>query len=434
MATRTEPKWLGAFSGAPEKAALVPTDKLLVDDGDRQCASLSNLRPYLKPDNLLIYYGYPSSFNYNVNAWSNEKVAQDMCKYNMIVLGNGLADKYASGSHTGADDQSVLTDSTKSWTTDEHVGRAVRNLTDGSKGTITANTANTVTATLAGGTDDDWDTGDLYDIRHVDYDNMLVIIARIKELRPDSKIFGYVATIEILADFQAKTDEWCDLEIFGVFVDSAGYDYGTPATNGRDAFNTKIDYIHNKTYGNVVFVNAWNTDHILGTVNDPAYPNTTWNPSLNESNLNGRDWVLMESFPINTTSYTAGYESKTEWLTRAEKIVAQRTTYGLNLAANGIIDNGNVNGQDLFDFGFVSSIMWNMNAWGTSDTSYASGSSEVDWWPPPDASSLGYNIWCLDPSVQEDGTDADVYFRFLEFGRLMLDFSTGAQDSSIIKY
>jgi hypothetical protein len=38
----------------------------------------------------------------------------------------------------------------------------VWNLTDGSKGRVTANTATTVTVTLSGGTDNDWDTGDTY--------------------------------------------------------------------------------------------------------------------------------------------------------------------------------------------------------------------------------------------------------------------------------
>lgn len=390
-------------------------------------------KPYQKPDDLLIYYGYPNSFNYNVNAWDNEKVAQDMAKYSMIVLGNGLADKYASGSHTGADDQAILTDSTKAWTVDEHVGKAVRNLTDGSKGTITANTATTITAVLAGGAENDWDTGDIYDVRHIDYENMLIIIARLKELKPNIEIFGYVATTEVFADFKAKVDEWCDIDVYGVFVDSAGYDYGTPATNGRDAFNDRINYIHNKACTNIVFVNAWNTDHILGTVNDPLYPNTTWNPSVVESNLGQYDWVLMESFPINTTAWGEGYEAKAEWLERGNKIIAQRETYGVNLAGIGIINNGRADGQDLFDFGFISALMWNIAVFGTSDTSYGSGSSEVDWWTRPDSEGLGC-IWCLDPSIQEDGNDADVYLRFIEYGKLLLDFSASAQDSSITKW
>jgi len=40
--------------------------------------------------NLLIYYGWLSSFNSAENAWTNEKVAQDLAKYGVLVLGDGL--------------------------------------------------------------------------------------------------------------------------------------------------------------------------------------------------------------------------------------------------------------------------------------------------------------------------------------------------------
>lgn len=68
----------------------------------------------------------------------------------------------ARGTHTGADNASVLTDSSKSFTTNEFVGNTIRNVTDGSSATITANTATTVTGTLSGGTDNDYDAGDEY--------------------------------------------------------------------------------------------------------------------------------------------------------------------------------------------------------------------------------------------------------------------------------
>lgn len=81
---------------------------------------------------------------------------------NGAVLADDWWNKNIGGSHTGAADASVLTDSTKSWTTDELVGYVIYNTTDGSKGVITENTSNTVTATLEGGTENDWDNGDTY--------------------------------------------------------------------------------------------------------------------------------------------------------------------------------------------------------------------------------------------------------------------------------
>lgn len=66
------------------------------------------------------------------------------------------------GTHTGAADASVLTDSAATWTADELIGYFIYNTTDGSFGEITDNTSTTVTATLVGGTENDWDNGDAY--------------------------------------------------------------------------------------------------------------------------------------------------------------------------------------------------------------------------------------------------------------------------------
>jgi hypothetical protein len=73
------------------------------------------------------------------------------------------------GTHTGANNAAVLTDSTKSWTPSSLVGQEIYNTTDGSSSTITANTATTVTGVLAGGVDNDWDTGDDYVITDPDW-------------------------------------------------------------------------------------------------------------------------------------------------------------------------------------------------------------------------------------------------------------------------
>jgi hypothetical protein len=72
---------------------------------------------------------------------------------------------YYNGSHDGADNAAVLTDSTASWDVDELAGLLLKNVTDGSQAVITANTATTITATLAGGTDNDWDANDSYTVQ-----------------------------------------------------------------------------------------------------------------------------------------------------------------------------------------------------------------------------------------------------------------------------
>ena len=66
-----------------------------------------------------------------------------------------------TGTHTTTTG-ATLTDSNADWDDDELIGHIVYNKTDGSYGTITDNDSTTVTATLAGGTDDEWGEDDEY--------------------------------------------------------------------------------------------------------------------------------------------------------------------------------------------------------------------------------------------------------------------------------
>ena len=87
---------------------------------------------------------------------------------NIEIIGGKIMSRVAmdvkgfNGTHTGSNNASTLTDSSATFTTNELVGLTVYNVTDNSSGTITANTATTVTASLSGGTDNDWDTEDVY--------------------------------------------------------------------------------------------------------------------------------------------------------------------------------------------------------------------------------------------------------------------------------
>lgn len=72
---------------------------------------------------------------------------------------------WQAGSHSGATDATILTDSTASWTTNEWVGYWIKNITDGSVGEIVSNTSTTITVDdLYGGTSNDWVAADVYNI------------------------------------------------------------------------------------------------------------------------------------------------------------------------------------------------------------------------------------------------------------------------------
>lgn len=312
---------------------------------------------YVKPVDTLFYYGWPSSFNYDENSWSNESVAQDMSKFNIVILGDGVQDP-----------------------------------------------------------------------SHGDYSNTSTIIPRVEALNQFCKIFGYVTTDQSMSDFKSKVDQWDILEVYGIFMDESGYDYGTT----RSGFNERVDYVHSKTHVNTCFVNAWSVDHIIGTENDESYPNSTYNPQEEESNLTNEDWYLLESFPVSTT-YSGGYESKSDWFYRGTRAVSNRYDYGINLAAVSTISNSDTYGQDKFNFSFTSSLMWSLEAHGTSDTNYGSSSSSVRYWTRPSTYWTG-RLWESYPAVQQDNSDNDKYHRYVEFVKITVDFSAGENRSFILDY
>lgn len=69
------------------------------------------------------------------------------------------------GTHTAGIHATILTDSAAAFKTDALIGQIIYNVTDGSSGTVTDNDATTATVVaLAGGGDNQWDTGDAYTI------------------------------------------------------------------------------------------------------------------------------------------------------------------------------------------------------------------------------------------------------------------------------
>lgn len=83
---------------------------------------------------------------------------------NVKIFGNNGFTKKYTGTHDGSANASALSDSSATFPTDYLIGAVVKNSTDGSYGIITDNDGTTVTASLAGGTDNDWDVSDAYEI------------------------------------------------------------------------------------------------------------------------------------------------------------------------------------------------------------------------------------------------------------------------------
>lgn len=68
----------------------------------------------------------------------------------------------AEGTHDTGESAATLVDSGESWTTSAYVGMTLYNITDGSSCVVTANDGTTMTCTLTGGTDNHWDTTNVW--------------------------------------------------------------------------------------------------------------------------------------------------------------------------------------------------------------------------------------------------------------------------------
>jgi len=69
-----------------------------------------------------------------------------------------------SGVQDGGDDAALMTDGGIDLGADTLIGMTVYNVTDGSSCTITDNAATTITCTLTGGTDNNWDNNDVWQV------------------------------------------------------------------------------------------------------------------------------------------------------------------------------------------------------------------------------------------------------------------------------
>jgi len=103
--------------------------------------------------------GKASEWMYTTLPWW--EVLDDMALSGIPVVNSSHTYSGTDSTSAGA---ATLTDSTAAWAVDALIGHTVQNVTDGSEGIITGNTATVITATLAGGTANHWDSGNTYNI------------------------------------------------------------------------------------------------------------------------------------------------------------------------------------------------------------------------------------------------------------------------------
>jgi hypothetical protein len=251
----------------------------------------------------------------------------------------------------------------------------------------------------------------LQDPAHGDHANTVAIIAKIKALKPAVSIFGYVTANQSYATFRTQAMAWDAMAVAGIFCDEAGYDFGVT----RAALNEKLGLLHALKL--LAFVNAWNPDHVLGVVNDPGFPNATFNPDQVPSLVRKVDWYLFESLGHGS----GGLEPQAQYVARMVK--ARRYAERVQMASVGIIDP-----ESAAKFGFlwVAGVMGAMDAVGNADPFYGASSATTRWYDRPQDWPWGnYD----EPSpIVPSPADATILRRFLVGGsvRFGLNWTTGA--------
>lgn len=156
-------------------------------------------------------------------------------KPDIINFENNFAPKGDDGVHDGADNAAVLTDTTQSWTVDEHIGKTLKNINDGSKTTVTSNTATTITGVLAGGKENDWDIDDNYT-----FGAAWVQDSKIWNARPDRPGQAISSTIAVYDTAGAKNDNPYEVITLICTHSSSTHTIQIPI-NLRDLFLTSAD-------------------------------------------------------------------------------------------------------------------------------------------------------------------------------------------------
>lgn len=256
-------------------------------------------------EDILIYYGWVNSYNNNVNFWNNTNVINDMKKFDVIVLGDGIQDS-----------------------------------------------------------------------THGDFSNTSIVRTGLDTTSNDPEIYGYVSCNQPYEDFSDKCSDWkLNLNVDGIFIDEAGYDYGDTSTNDRETFNKKIKMI--RAMGLKSFVNAWNTDDVMLKEYD-----ATMNPDTLATKLDTSDWLLLESFLVNTDTaltdnsiYDGEYETSDNFFARINKV----KDYNINVAGVAVIskDTSTVQGQEYFDFVYQTGKEVGIEGIGSSSEKYGSSYSNA---------------------------------------------------------
>lgn len=127
-----------------------------------------------------------------------------------------------------------------------------------------------------------------------DYSNAIYIAQKLKQLKPDVELFGYVAiggaagANYSISEIKRQIDGWKNnIGATGCFLDEFGYDYGVT----RERQNEIVSYCHSK--GMNIIANSWIVDYVFSTA--ATIRSYNGNPNGILPVVNSKDYILFEN-------------------------------------------------------------------------------------------------------------------------------------------
>lgn len=197
------------------------------------------------------------------------------------------------------------------------------------------------------------------------------LIRLLAERNPAVQLFGYVP----LGDTQrlswaALADSvrrWRDLDIHGIFLDEAGYDFGVTRARQNDV----IDLIHSA--GLRVFVNAFNPDDVLGTEIVPLNAQGGGNPLGVPARLGRGDLLLLESFVVRL----GDVEAAESWFERSRKAAEYSRQAGVGVMTVTTPGPDGAFDASLCELAWWGTVLWSFDGFGWGEQHFAAPSSQL---------------------------------------------------------
>ena len=225
----------------------------------------------------------------------------------------------------------------------------------------------------------------LQDSSHSDHMNTEVIINKLKTPPNNTAVYGYIPigvtklsegqTSLSISEIKKRVDDWGLMDVAGIFLDQAGYDFGV----SRQRQNDIVEYVHSK--GLEAFINAWNPDDVFSPTPDPIY-----NPTGLATVLGSSDIYLSESFQIKESEY----QDPVVWMNKADKVLAYKQEFGVRVATVTTVSEDKPNfDQTKFDYAAWSSLLYGFEAMGWGELFFSAGDNKLPYHPRPNPGDIG---------------------------------------------